>query len=113
NVVVNATNGDAVVTVPGDSNGVAVLGLFSTVNITGAEAANDRLTVDLQAGDDVLEASGLTADAIALTGNGDDGNDILVGGNGDDVLTGGAGDDVLIGNGGQDVLDGGTGNNTL
>jgi Ca2+-binding RTX toxin-like protein len=113
NVIVNATAGDDVVTAAGDSTGVAVFGLFSTVNITGAEAANDRLTVNLQAGDDVLAASGLTADAIGLTADGGDGNDILVGGDGDDSFTGGAGDDVLIGNAGQDVLDGGPGANVV
>ena len=44
-----------------------VLGLAAQVNITGAEAANDRLTVNALAGDDVVEASGLAAGAIQLT----------------------------------------------
>jgi hypothetical protein len=107
NVVVNGTNGDDVAIVVGDASGVSVLGLAAQVNITGAEAANDRLTVNLLAGDDVLEASGLSASGIQLTGNGGAGNDILVGGDGADVLNGDAGDDVLIGGPGIDVLDGG------
>ena len=35
-----------------------VFGLAAIVNITGAEAANDRLTINALAGDDVVEASG-------------------------------------------------------
>jgi Ca2+-binding RTX toxin-like protein len=84
-----------------------VFGLAAQVNITGAEAANDRLTVNAQAGDDVVEASGLAAGAIQLTANGGPDDDILIGGAGNDVLNGGPGDDVLIGGPGQDTLDGG------
>ena len=106
NVTVTGTNGDDVAIVSGDASGVAVVGLAARVNITGAEAANDRLTVNLLAGDDVLDASGLAAGAIQLTANGGDGNDVLVGGDGNDVLSGGAGDDVLVGGLGIDILDG-------
>ena len=79
------------------------------MNITGAEAANDRLTINALAGDDVVEASGLAAGAIQLTADGGDGNDVLVGGDGNDVLLGGIGDDVLVGGLGIDILDGGDG----
>ena len=79
------------------------------MNITGADSSLDRLTVNVLAGDDVVEASGLAAAAIQLTANGGDDNDVLVGGDGDDVLIGGAGDDVLVGGLGLDVLDGGDG----
>ena len=61
NVIVQGTNGDDFAQVFGDASGVAVLGLAARVNITGAEAANDRLTVNALAGDDVVEASGLAA----------------------------------------------------
>ena len=87
----------------------SVFGLAAQVNITGAEAANDRLTVNALAGDDVVEASGLSAGAIQLTANGGNGNDVLVGGDGNDVLNGGAGDDVLVGGAGTDILDGSDG----
>ena len=109
NVTVAGTNGDDVGLVFGDASGVAVIGLASQVNITGAEAANDRLTVNALAGDDVVEASGLLAESIQLTANGGDGADILVGSDGNDVLSGGAGDDVLLGGLGNDVIDGGDG----
>jgi len=109
NVIVSGTSGDDVALAVGDASGVSVLGLFSQVNITGAEAANDRLTANLLAGSDVLEASGLAAGSIQLTGNGGDGDDVLVGGGGNDTLLGGAGDDVLVGGPGLDILDGGDG----
>ena len=99
--------------VAGGASDVAVSGLAARVNVTGAEAANDRLTVNALAGDDVVDASGLSANAIPLTANGGDGDDVLIGGDGTDTLTGGAGDDVLIGGPGPDVLDGGPGDNIL
>ena len=57
NVIVNGTNGDDAVLAVGDATSAAVLGLAAQVNITGAEAANDRLTVNALAGDDVVDAS--------------------------------------------------------
>jgi len=83
------------------------------VNIVGAEPANDRLVVDVQAGDDVVEATGLAANGIQFQANGGDGDDILIGSAGNDTLTGGAGDDVLEGGPGQDVLDGAPGNDII
>jgi Ca2+-binding RTX toxin-like protein len=112
-VIVNGTNGDDAVLVAGDANGVSVLGLAAQVHITGAEAANDQLRVNALAGDDVVTASGLSADAIQFAADGGYGDDILIGGAGNDTLTGGAGDDVLTGGPGQNVLDGGPGANIL
>jgi Ca2+-binding RTX toxin-like protein len=112
-VVVNGTSGDDAITVAGDASGTSVLGLAAVVNITGAEATLDQLTVKTLAGDDALDASALSADAIQFTADGGDGNDVLIGGEGNDTLLGGDGDDVLIGGPGQDVLDGGPGDNTL
>jgi Ca2+-binding RTX toxin-like protein len=109
NVIMTGTNGDDVSLVFGDATGAAAMGLAAQVNVTGAEAANDRLTVNALAGDDVVEASGLAAGAIQLTANGGDGNDVIIGGDGNDVLLGGPGDDVLIGGPGIDVIDGGDG----
>jgi hypothetical protein len=108
-VRVNGTNGDDVALVVGDAAEVSVLGLASTVDITGAEVANDRLVVSALAGDDVIEASGLAANGMLLTEDGGIGNDVLIGGDGNDTLIGGSGDDVLIGGPGLDVLDGGLG----
>ena len=81
--------------------------------MTGAEAANDRLTINALGGDDVVNASALAASTIQLTASGDANNDIITGGAGNDTLLGGEGDDVLVGGPGIDVLDGGAGNNIL
>ena len=88
-------------------------GLAAQVRIDNAEPANDTLTINALAGDDVVDASGLAANSIELTLDGGDGNDVLVGGAGDDKLFGREGDDVLRGGPGQDALDGGPGNNIL
>jgi Ca2+-binding RTX toxin-like protein len=112
-VFINGTNGDDVIGLAGDANGVAVLGLAAQVNITGTEPSNDRLSIKALSGDDVVEASGLSADAIQLTEDGGDGDDVLIGSAGADVLLGGAGDDVLIGGPGPDILDGGPGSNIV
>ena len=112
-VIVQGTNGDDVALVVGDASGTSVFGLAAQVNITGAEAANDRVVINALAGDDVVEGSGLAAGAIQLAADGGDGADVLIGGDGADVLLGGAGDDVLIGGLGIDVLDGGGGDNVV
>jgi Ca2+-binding RTX toxin-like protein len=115
-VVVNGTNGDDVITADGGADAVAVAGLVAEVQITGFESANNRndlLTINALAGDDVVDASGLTADSIRLRVEGSEGDDALTGGAGDDVLIGGPGDDLLRGGPGQDMLDGGPGNNIV
>lgn len=103
-MVVNGTNGADSVVAAGDANGISVNGLAARVNITGAEAANDVLSINLLDGDDVLDGSGLSAEAIQLTADGGGGNDVLFGGEGDDLLIGGPG---------LDILDGGSGNNII
>jgi Ca2+-binding RTX toxin-like protein len=110
-VTIDATNGDDLAIVAGANGVLTVTGLSATVTISGFEAT-DRLVINGLGGDDVIEASALAA-AILLTGNGGDGDDILIGGLGNDTLNGNAGDDVLIGGPGLDVLDGGTGSNTV
>lgn len=113
NVNVFGTSGDDVLILFGDASGSSVLGLAAQVNITGAEAANDRVVINALAGDDVVEASGLAAGAIALVADGGADDDILIGGDGADTLLGGEGDDVLLGGPGLDVLDGGPGDNVV
>ncbi len=69
-----------------------------------AGAPKKKLFIRTFGGDDVVEASGLQAAALALLVDTGDGDDIVVGGDGDDVLDGGLGDDVLIGGPGLDTL---------
>jgi Ca2+-binding RTX toxin-like protein len=113
NVIMFGTSEDDVALVFGDASGTSVFGLAALVNITGAEAANDRLTLNSFAGDDVIEASGLAAAGIQLTGDGGDGHDVLIGGSGNDTFFGGPGDDVLIGGPGIDLLSDVLGHNVL
>jgi len=108
-VVINATDGNDVISITEDNGVVKVSGLATDVTISGFDA-NDRIVINGLGGDDVIDAAGLPAN-ILLTANGGVGNDVLIGGNGNDTLTGGAGDDILNGGGGIDILDGGPGNN--
>ena len=95
--VVNASSDDDQVSVS-DFGAVSVLGP-TFVRFPQAEAA-DRLTVDGRGGDDILSAS--TA-GMALTLDGDDGSDVVLGGPGDDTLIGGADFDDVKGGKGDDV----------
>ena len=112
-VIVNASNGDDIATVFGSASESRVSGLATTVRMTSSEPANDRLTVNGLAGDDVIDASRLPAGVTPLTVDGGTGDDVAIGGEGDDTLLGNDGDDVLIGGPGTDVLDGGAGEDTL
>jgi Ca2+-binding RTX toxin-like protein len=113
NVIVNGTNGDDIAVVGGQGGNIQVVGLASTVSVTGAATGIDRVTVDALAGDDVVDASGVTAGSALLAMNGGQGNDVLIGGDGDDTISGGDGDDVLLGGPGFDTLDGGAGDDVL
>jgi Ca2+-binding RTX toxin-like protein len=112
-VIVNATPGDDIVVVTGSAGSASVTGLPAEVNLSGAEVTLDRLVINLLAGADVLEASGLAAGTIQFTANGGDGDDVMIGGPGGSSFTGGTGDDVLIGGVGPDVFDGGAGDDIL
>ncbi len=112
-VIVEGTNSADAITAVGANGSTRVGGLSESVTISGAEAANDTLSINALDGNDRVDAIGLAASAGKLTIDGGNGDDLLFGGGGDDVLTGGAGDDLLVGGPGQDVLDGGTGSNIV
>jgi Ca2+-binding RTX toxin-like protein len=113
NVTLTGTNAADNVLIGGDAAGVTATGLATALTVTGAEAANDRLTVNGLAGNDTIDATEVGVGAILLTLNGDANNDTLIGGDGNDTLNGGTEDDFLKGGPGTDALDGGTGTNTL
>jgi Ca2+-binding RTX toxin-like protein len=69
NVFVEGTAGDDAVKVEGKNGSATVSGLASTVNINGAEPANDTLEVDTLGGNDTIDASGLEPSAIKLIEN--------------------------------------------
>ena len=78
-VIINGTGGDDTFQIASFDNGnrIAVASLFPIVNITGAEAASDRLTLNTLGGDDAVDAASVAANSIQLTLDGGDGNDVL------------------------------------
>ena len=111
-VIVVGTKGPDAITAAGSAGRVSVTGLAARVDVP---TPRQRRTTEIDAitGDDVVDGSRLTADAIQLLADGGDGNDVLTGGAGADTLLGGAGDDVLNGGPGLDTLDGGAGTNVV
>jgi Ca2+-binding RTX toxin-like protein len=103
-VTVNGTNGRDGIVITGNNSTAQVLGLSTKVSITGAEATNDRLQINGLAGDDVIDATTLSANTIRLAVDAGIGDDVVLGGAGNDLLDGGAGNDVLIGGPGNDIL---------
>jgi Ca2+-binding RTX toxin-like protein len=69
NVFVEGTDGDDSIAVEGKNGSARVTGLAATVNIAGAEPANDTLEIDSRGGNDAIDASGLEASAIQLIEN--------------------------------------------
>lgn len=102
-ITVNATNGSDVFGVTGDAGGVNVFGLSAEVNVFFADDG-DRLVLNGQGGDDVIDASSLQADGIRLTVNGGLGNDVMLGGAGGDQFNGGDGNDVAFMGAGDDTF---------
>jgi Ca2+-binding RTX toxin-like protein len=102
-ITANGTQGADVFGVAGDAGGLTVFGLPSAINIFFQDGG-DRLTLNGQAGDDVIDASGLEADGIQLTMNGGLGNDVFLGSEGDDLINGGDGDDVAFMGAGDDTF---------
>ena len=112
-VTLGGTGGDDVAILVGSGTSLTANGLVPTVAVTGAESANDRFFLNLGNGDDVVDASGVAAGSMQLTLNGENDDDVLIGGAGNDTISGGEGDDVLLGGPGVDALDGGPGNNVV
>ncbi len=111
-LVVDGTNGDDVATIDGSGDDLSVLGLAAAVGVTHA-APTDLLRANALAGDDIVDASGLSAGVLLLTEDGGDGDDVLIGSAGADTIFGGNGDDILLGGPAFDVLDGGPGDNVV
>jgi len=71
------------------------------------------VTVNGNAGDDIINATSVVAGVATFTLAGGAGDDVLLAGRGGMTLSGGAGDDILVGGSGDDVLHAGTGNDIL
>jgi len=111
-VFIDGTPGDDVVIIAVDGSELMLLGLAATVRLLGFEPGIDTLIVRTLGGDDVVEASAVSA-PFPVWLEGGDGSDVLIGGSGNDTLIGGAGDDVLIGGPGIDLLIGLPGDDIL
>jgi Ca2+-binding RTX toxin-like protein len=122
-VTVVGTQGVDNLKVTGDVNGLHVSGLPAKTEIVFQEST-DHLVLNAQAGNDVVDASGVLAGAVQLTINGGLGNDTLIGSKGGDLINGGdgndtafmgAGDDTFVWNPGDDndIVEGQDGFDTL
>ena len=103
NTTVTGTNGPDGIVVSGAAGTASVTGLAATVNVLHADAGRDELGIFALGGNDRVDATALTADAIQLGADGGAGDDTLLGGAGADVLRGGDGNDTVDGNQGADV----------
>jgi Ca2+-binding RTX toxin-like protein len=103
-VTINGTLNADSINIAGDAGGVSVSGLNAAVNIFFQEQANDRLVVNGQSGDDVINATSLEADGIQLTMNGGLGADLFFGSERDDLVNGGDGNDVAFMGAGDDLF---------
>jgi len=110
-VTLNGAAGDDVIVIEssGSSSGaipplVSVSGLQAIVSIAIPDGTADRLIVNAQGGDDVVNATGLSAFVMALTINGGLGDDVILGSAGDDLVNGGDGDDTVLLGDGDDVF---------
>ena len=103
-VTVAGTAGADAINVSQSGNAVVVHGLSAEVTIEHADAAGDVLAIAAGAGDDTIDASGLSAGKIGLQLLGGDGKDVLIGSAGDDLIAGGRGDDVALMGAGDDTF---------
>jgi hypothetical protein len=93
-----------------DNDAIAATGCTTPEIVPGRTiqcAGITTVVADGGAGDDTLDASGLTAARAALGGGA--GSDVLSGGAAADTLAGGDGDDSLAGGAGADAIAGGSG----
>ncbi|MEJ0075742.1 MAG: calcium-binding protein [Alphaproteobacteria bacterium] len=64
----------------------------------------EKITVNMNGGDDTFSAVGNLASLISVTVDGGTGNDTILGSNGNDTLLGGDGNDFIDGNQGSDTV---------
>jgi Ca2+-binding RTX toxin-like protein len=102
-VTVNGTAAADAIAVSNASGSVTVTGLAAAVSILHPDAI-DNLILNAGGGDDVVNASTLSAGAVALTINGGAGNDLLIGSQGGDTIIGATGDDTALMGGGDDTF---------
>jgi Ca2+-binding RTX toxin-like protein len=102
-VTVQGSQGADNIKVTDDGNGLHVSGLAAKTEIVFQEST-DHLVLNAQAGDDVVDASGVQAGAVSLALNGGLGNDTLKGSQGGDLVNGGDGTDLALMGAGDDTF---------
>ena len=102
-VVASGSNAADTTTITQSGQDILVNGLSAAVSISGQEAG-DRLQINGQGGDDIINASGLAAGRILLTLNGGLGDDVITGSAGNDLVNGGDGDDLALLGAGDDTF---------
>jgi Ca2+-binding RTX toxin-like protein len=102
-VVAQGTQGGDLINVSVKSGEIFVTGLAAAIDINHADK-NDILTVNGLGGDDVIDASQVTAGKIQLQLNGGQGSDLLVGSAGDDIINGAQGSDTVFAGAGNDRI---------
>ena len=102
-IVVNGSNAADTTTISQSGQEILVGGLSAAISINGQEAG-DRLQINGQGGDDVIDASGLAAGRILLTLNGGLGDDVIIGSAGNDLVNGGDGGDTALLGAGDDTF---------
>jgi Ca2+-binding RTX toxin-like protein len=107
------TGGSDAITVTGAAGSFSIAGLPAQINVSHAEGALDKLTVDGGAGNETIDASALEAGVVKVTLDGGAGNDTILGSRGNDTLIGGEGNDFIDGQQGTDVALMGAGNDTF
>lgn len=103
-ITVNGTQGADVFGAANVGNAVTVFGLHTAVGIANSEGGLDRLTLNGQGENDVIDATSLAANLIQHTQNGGLGNDVLLGGAGGELFNGGDGSDVALMGAGNDTF---------
>jgi Ca2+-binding RTX toxin-like protein len=103
-VSVEATSLADSVNVVSGASGATVNGLAAKTTVSGAEPANDRLTVNALGDADTINSTGLAANLIGLTVNGGAGVDLAVGGPAAEVVSGGQANDVAVHGAGDDTF---------
>jgi hypothetical protein len=86
-VIINGTDGADVAQVSSFGNNIeANVGFFPFVNMIGADATLDTLTINALGGDDTVDATSLEANVIGLAINSGAGNDEIFGSAGNDSV---------------------------
>ncbi len=112
------------ITVTDSGAGVMISGFQPEIQVDGIDAGLDRAEINTAGGDDIIDASGLSAGSLAISVFAGDGNDLITGSAGNDFVNGGRGaDTALLGAGddvfqwlpgeGSDVVEGQAGTDTL